>query len=127
MSATRARLGEDRRGYRVERHIGGDPGLIEERSPLDQPGARVAIGETITHINGVALERTPPGELLRNQVGKQVLLGVKSKDGKARSVIVTPVSTQRDGQLQYLAWESERRSRVESESKAASGTCICRP
>jgi tricorn protease len=108
-------------GYRVERHISGDPELIEERSPLDQPGSRVAIGETITHINGVALDRTPPGELLRNQVGKQVLLNVKAKDGKTRPVIVTPVSTQRDGQLRYLSWESERRARVETESKGRFG------
>ncbi|MBL8515313.1 MAG: PD40 domain-containing protein [Betaproteobacteria bacterium] len=108
-------------GYRVERHIDGDPELIEEKSPLDQPGARVNVGETITHINGVALDRTPPGELLRNQVGKQVMLNVKAKDGKTRLVIVTPVSTQRDGQLRYLAWESERRARVESESKGRFG------
>jgi tricorn protease len=121
VAALGADLQRTAEGLRVERLFSGDPELLDERSPLDQPGARVEVGETITHINGESLARKDAGEWLRNQAGKQVLLGVKAKDGQSRQVVITPVSTLRDTQLRYLAWETERRQRVERESKGRFG------
>jgi tricorn protease len=121
VSALAADLTKVANGYRVDLLFGGDPELLDERSPLDRPEAAVKVGETITHINGVSLSATPPGELLRNQAGKQVLLTVRGSDGRNRDIIVTPVTTQRDGQLRYLAWEWERKARVEEKSKSRIG------
>lgn len=108
-------------GWRVDRLYNGDPELPEENGPLAQPGKPVKAGEVITHINGVALSQAVPGDLLRNQVGKQVLIAVKDAAGKSRDVIVTPVSSQRDAQLRYLTWEWERKARVEEKSKGRFG------
>lgn len=108
-------------GWRVDRLYNGDPELPEENGPLAQPANPVKPGEVITHINGVALSNNIPGDLLRNQAGKQVLLAVKDASGKSRDVIVTPISTQRDVQLRYLTWEWERKARVEEKSKGRFG------
>lgn len=108
-------------GWRVDRLYNGDPELPEENGPLAQPANPVKPGEVITHINGVALGNNVPGDLLRNQAGKQVLLAVKDAAGKSRDVIVTPISTQRDVQLRYLTWEWERKARVEEKSKGRFG------
>lgn len=108
-------------GYKVERLFSGDPELIEELGPLAQPGRNVQIGETLTHINGVALASALPGDLLRNQAGKQVLLSVKDVAGKSRQLVVTPVGSQRDAQLRYLTWERERATRVDAQSKGRFG------
>jgi tricorn protease len=108
-------------GYKVLQHFRGDPELPEENGPLAQPGQRVAVGEIITAINGVPLTRSHPGELLRNQAGKQVLLTVKNAEGKSRQVIAVPISTQRDVQLRYLTWEWERKAKVEEQSKGRFG------
>jgi tricorn protease len=121
VAALAADLTKVANGYRVDRLFGGDPELLEERSPLDRPEASVKQGEVLTHINGVSLNEAPPGELLRNQAGKQVLVTVRGHDGRHRDIIVTPVNTQRDGQLRYLAWEWESKTRVEEKSKSRIG------
>ncbi len=127
VGALAADLRRVKEGYRVERVYSGDPELIEERSPLAYSEVGVAAGDVLTHINGVALDAAhPPGLLLRNQAGKQVLIGVlaankASSSAKARDVIVTPLTAQRDAQIRYLAWEGERRSRVETASRGRIG------
>jgi tricorn protease len=108
-------------GWRVDKLFSGDPELPDEIGPLAQPANAVKAGEIITHINGVSLAKSNPGDLLRNQVGKQVLLGVKDAAGKARQIIVTPISALRDVQLRYLTWEWERKARVEEKSKGRFG------
>jgi tricorn protease len=97
--------------------FGGDPELLEERSPLARPEVNVRIDDTITAVNGVpASSASTMGELLRNQANAQVLLSVTNKEGAARNVIVTPVNPQRDRELRYLTWERERKTRVDTAS-----------
>ena len=104
-------------GFRVVRLYGGDPELLEERSPLARPEVNVKVGETITAVNGLtASSAMSIGELLRNQSGKQVLLSVGDAAGRARDVIVTPVTSRADRDLRYLAWEQERKRRAEKAS-----------
>jgi tricorn protease len=99
-------------GFRVERIFGGDPELIEEKSPLAKAEVGVRVGDVITTINGVAAASAATiGELLRNQADKQVLLSVMA-NGKRRDVVVTPVTLQRDRELRYLAWERDREERT---------------
>jgi tricorn protease len=95
-------------GFRVTKIFGGDPELLEERSPLARPEVNVAVGETITMVNGVAATASSLGELLRNQNGRQVLLSIQNAAGKSRDVIVTPIDPRRDRELRYLTWERER-------------------
>ncbi len=104
-------------GFRVVKLFGGDPELIEEKSPLARAEVSVRVGETVVAVNGVAAANAATlGELLRNQTDKQVLLSVLNAEGKRREVIVTPVSTTRDRQLRYLTWERERSDRADRDS-----------
>ena len=117
-----ADLTKTRDGFRVERLFGGDPELLEERSPLALAEVNVRVGETITAVNGVAAASVATiGELLRNQADKQVLLTILAADGKRRDVIVRPLTPQRDRELRYLAWELERSQRVDRDSQGKIG------
>lgn len=101
-------------GFRITRVYSGDPELLDERSPLAKSEVNVVAGETIVAINGVSAKSAVSlGELLRNQVGKQVLVQVSNAAGKNRDVIVTPISARRDRDIRYLAWERERQARVD--------------
>ena len=113
-------------GFRVTKIFGGDPELLEERSPLARPEVNVRVGDTITAVNGVAAHTAATlGELLRNQTQKQVLMSVA--DGrtnaahKIRDVIVTPIAPRRDRELRYLTWERERNNKVEAASSKRIG------
>ena len=109
-------------GFRITALFGGDPELLEERSPLNLSEVNVAVGETLTAVNGVAATAAASlGELLRNQSGKQVLLAVTDASGKAREVVVTPVTARRDRELRYLAWERARMLRTETASDTKIG------
>lgn len=104
-------------GFRVTHLYGGDPELLEERGPLAKSEVNVVAGEIVTAVNGVPAKSVASlGELLRNQVGKQVLLAIATPAGKSREVIVTPLTTRRDRELRYLAWERERQQRVDKVS-----------
>ncbi len=104
-------------GFRVARIYGGDPELLEERSPLNRPEVNVKVGDIITAVNGLsAASVMSVGELLRNQAAKQVLLGVSDAAGMSRETIVTPITARADRDLRYLAWERERMLRAEKAS-----------
>jgi tricorn protease len=104
-------------GFRVTKIFGGDPELLEERSPLARPEVNVKVGEMITMVNGVAAASSSLGELLRNQNNRQVLLSIQNAAGKSRDVIVTPIDPRRDRELRYLTWE---RDRADSVNRASS-------
>jgi tricorn protease len=103
-------------GYRVTHVYATDEDYPENLSPLARPGVEVGEGDVIQAINGVDLLTVDdPAVLLRNQVGKQVLLKVREKDEKrTRDVIAVPVSAGRARSLRYDDWEQSRRSRVET-------------
>ena len=104
-------------GFRVTKIFGGDPELLEERSPLARPEVNVKVGAVITSVNGLnASSVATLGELLRNQTQKQVLMTVLESSGKNREVIVTPTDPRRDRELRYLTWERERSAAVEAAS-----------
>ncbi len=101
-------------GYRVAHVYRSDPDYPDALSPLARPDVDVRDGDVIEAINGVATLTVPdPSVLLRDQVGRQVLLHVKRESGAARDVIVTPISPAREANLRYSEWELTRRQRVE--------------
>jgi tricorn protease len=101
-------------GFRVVNLFGGDTELIEERSPLARAEVNINVGDTITSVNGVnAVDKISMGELLRNEVEKQVLLQVTTQGGKKRQVVVAPVTPRRERELRYLSWEKSRALEVD--------------
>ncbi len=105
-------------GYTVRHIYASDPDRPDKRPPLARPGVDVGEGDVLVAINGRdVLSVADPGELLRNQAGKQVLLRVRPK-GKTetRDVIVRPIGLRADFDFRYREWEYTRRQAVEQAS-----------
>ncbi len=107
-----------RGGYRVTHVYRTDPDHPSDTAPLARPGVKVGEGDVITAVNGAdALSAPDLGRLLRNQVGKQVLLAVSpAGGGKAREVIVEPISQRAEADLRYTEWEYTRRLETDRKS-----------
>jgi tricorn protease len=113
-------------GFRVDRVYRSEPELPSERGPLGAPDVGVKEGDIITAVNGKSLvESRDIADLLLDQADKQVLLHVKSAEGKQmskpRPVIVTPVSMARHASLRYADWEQGRAQQAEALSKGKIG------
>ena len=117
-----ARLFRDqaRGGYRIDYIYRTDPDYPAERSPLADPELGIRAGDVITAVNGTkTLSARDIGELLRNQVGKQVLLTVVQADARTRDVVVEPIGNEYN--LRYSDWEYTRRLATEEQGKGALG------
>ncbi len=102
----------DAGGYRIDYIYRSDPDFPDERPPLADPELDVHESDVITAVNGIGTLDVPDiGMLLRNQVGRQVLLTVRTAAGVSRDVIVVP-SGDAFG-LRYADWEYTRRQIVE--------------
>jgi tricorn protease len=112
-----ARLDRDEAagGYRVARILASDPDRPSLASPLARPGVDVRAGDVIVSVNGApALDAPDLAALLRQQAGRQALLGVKPQgSGEARNVVVTPLARAADAELRYHEWEYTRRLEAE--------------
>ena len=102
-------------GFRIEHIYRTDPDRPDKLSPLLRPGAGLIEGDVITAINGHSLRLcSDTGELLRDQVGKQVLVTYRHQnDSQPHDVIVTAISDVQDSDLRYSEWEYTRRLEVE--------------
>jgi tricorn protease len=108
-------------GYRVDTIYRADPNYPQELSPLERPGVEGRVGDVVTHIDGVSTLSVPDARmLLRGKAGRQVRLRLTRK-GKARDVIVEPISSRALYKLRYSDWELSRRRRVEKAGKNAIG------
>jgi tricorn protease len=102
------------KGYRIDYIYKADPDYPDTKSPLDDPYLDVRVGDVITHVNGKpSLESLDIGELIRNQIGKQVKLKVK-RASTSRDIIVEPIGSMYS--LRYKDWEYSRRLITEKES-----------
>jgi tricorn protease len=110
-------------GYRIEHIYRGDPDYPEKGSPLTKPEVEAAEGDVLEMINGTPLlSLSDPGEALRNQAHRQVLLRLKSPAATgSREVVATPITTQEEADLRYDEWEYTRRRRVEELGKGDIG------
>ncbi|RYG45036.1 protease, partial [bacterium] len=109
-------------GFRIERIYMGDPDYPDTLSPLVRPGVDLEVGDTILAVNGTDVLTSPDFySMLRNQIGKQVLLHVRERDGKERDVIVKPITSGAQGNIQYADWELSRRKIVDERSKGDIG------
>jgi len=119
-----ARMSQDSAagGWRVKHVYRTDPDYPDRLSPLARAEARVRDDDLILSINGRSLSgMAHPEMLLRNQAGKQMILGIKPPIGAERKVVVKPVTEERDAELRYEEWELTRRERVEELGKGQIG------
>ena len=101
-------------GFKIEYIYKADPDYPDTKSPLDDPYLDIRIGDVITKVNGrTTLDANDLGELLRNQIGKQVKLSVK-RGSTSKDVIVEPIGSMYS--LRYKDWEYSRRLEVEKAS-----------
>ncbi len=106
-------------GFRIDYIYKADPDYPNEKSPLDDPYLDVRVGDIITTVNGIpALSALDIGELIRNQVGKQVRLSI-SRNAISRDIIVTPIGNMFN--LRYRDWEYANRLEVETKSDSQIG------
>ncbi len=110
-------------GYRVDHIYQTDPDRPDKISPLLLPGAGLVDGDVITAINGQSvLSVVHPNELLRDQIGKQVLVTYRHNGNKeSHDAIVKPISMEQDSDLRYSEWEYTRRKKVEQASNGQIG------
>jgi tricorn protease len=112
-----ARFEKTGAGFRVAHIYRSDPDIPTEISPLARPNVNVREGDVIEAVNGESVASAPDiGALLRGQVDKQVLLGVRDAGGARRQVVVVPVSQGRELDMRYDEWEYTRRLAVEEKS-----------
>jgi tricorn protease len=110
-------------GYRVTHIYRTDPDYPDNLGPLSKPGVDIEEGDIIVGINGTpTLSVNDPAALLRNQAGKQVLLGVRDMpSGRTEEFIVIPISPREESDLRYSEWEYTRRLKVEEDGKGEIG------
>jgi tricorn protease len=102
-------------GYQIEHIYQADPNYPDTWSPLAKPEVNAQEEDIITAVDGVSLLNVSnPGELLKNKVGKQVLLNIKSSQNKKSQLIVKPISASAERNLRYDEWELQRRLQVEA-------------
>jgi len=110
-------------GIRIDHIYRTDPDYPGEMAPLADPYLAVNDGDVITAVNGIpALVARDLGELLRNQVGRQVLLRLKSGSGEEaveRDLVVVPAGD--DRKLRYADWVLSRRTAVEEAGEGKIG------
>lgn len=108
--------------YRVKGIVADAPWDAEARSPLLQPGIRVAKGDFILAVNGVPLSVTKaPWAAFAGLAGKTVELTVNSSpslDGSRKVIVETLTDETR---LRNLAWIESNRKRVDEETNGRIG------
>jgi len=109
-------------GYRIDHIYRTETELPSEAGPLAKPGMDVKEGDVITSINGLpVLEARNISDLLNNQVGQQVLLGLRRGQADLKPIIVTPVNSGQNSSLRYTDWEEKNRVQVEKASNGRMG------
>lgn len=114
----------NRKGYVVEHIYISDPDYPQQLSPLAHPDVQVAEQSVIRTVNGIDVNSVSHiNVLLREQIGRQVLLEVAgpNADDEVRRVIVRPISMSREADLRYDQWEFSRRLAVEKASQKQIG------
>lgn len=121
VGALGATFSRDKGGFKVERIYQADPDDPHLAAPLAKPGVDVKVGDIITMVDGVAASTAPDmSTLLRNRVGKQVLMHVKGA-GAERDIICVPQSQAAESDLRYHDWEYSRRKLVDEWSNGQIG------
>jgi len=107
-------------GYVISKIYRNDPDEPGRAAPIARPHVAASEGDVISAIDGVpTLAVADVNSLLRNKVGKQVLLTIiptGNAPATPRDAIVTPMSLAAESDLRYHEWEYSRRKAVEEMS-----------
>lgn len=114
---------DEQAGGDVVQHIYlHDPDLPDEAPPFARPESLIHEGEVIVSIDGQSVLSVPDTrELLRGKAGHELLLHVKSTDGKLRDVVVRAIAARDESNLRYAEWEYTRRQAVDAASHGTIG------
>jgi C-terminal processing protease CtpA/Prc len=89
-------------------------------TPADKSGSKLLNGDIISSVNGMAVRSNENFyELMSGASGEKILLQVKGTDGKAREVVIRPVSS--IANPMYNEWVEGRRKMVAEWSKGRLG------
>ena len=105
--------GLDGGGLRIARIVRGAPWDAEERSPLDEPGVKIAEGEYLLAVNGVPVDISKdPSAAFDGLAEQTVILTVNTRPTPegAREVLVETLAD--DSDLRYREWVERNRQRV---------------
>ncbi|MCI0512331.1 PDZ domain-containing protein [candidate division KSB1 bacterium] len=110
--------------YRIQRIVTPAVWDTEIRSPFDQPGVEVQVGDYILAVNGVALDpEKDPYSAFEGLDGKTVSLTV-SRTGKkedSKPQIVKCLTQSEESNLRYLEWIENNRKMVDQLSNGQLG------
>ena len=110
--------------YQIKRIVQPAVWDTEVRSPFDQPGVKVKVGETILSVNRIPLDITKdPCAAFDGLSGETVLLKISSsgKTEDARDVVIQCLTEQQERTLRYLEWIENNRKTVERLSRGKLG------
>jgi len=112
----------DDAAYSVKRIVRPAVWDTEVRSPFDQPGVDVQVGDRILAVNGIRLDLSKdPNAAFEGLSGQTVNLSVQRGDAQPKSVVVTCLTPREETQLRYLEWIETNRKRVEKLSDGKLG------
>lgn len=115
------RYDAERDRYRIARIIEGNPAESKETSPLTAPGLNVHAGDAVLTVNGQRVGRARgPRELLVNQAGNEVQLGIE--DSESEEVRIISVKALGSEQVaRYREWVEGNRQKVHELSHGCVG------
>jgi tricorn protease len=102
--------------HRIKRIVKPAAWDTEVRSPLDQPGVDVKVGDYILAVNGVQLDpKKEPYAAFEGLDGKTVALTVSSsgKMSNSKKVVIKCLSQNEENRLRYLEWIENNRKMVD--------------
>jgi tricorn protease len=112
----------DHNFYQIANIIKGAPWDAEVRSPLEQPGVNVKVGDYILAVNGNPIDVTKdPWAAFQGLAGKTVILTVNDQPTAkgARQVLIKTLKS--DSRLRHLAWIEHNREIVDKASNGQIG------
>ncbi|MBI2923146.1 MAG: PDZ domain-containing protein [Planctomycetes bacterium] len=105
--------------WRIARLVRGDSWDPDRDSPLARPGVNARPGEAVVAVNGQAVGKGTPAELLVNRAGQEVSLDLENGKGKRRTVTVRTL--REEFSLRYRAWVEANRAKVHRDSAGRVG------
>jgi tricorn protease len=106
-------LNADGQMWRIAAIPASEPSVRRARSPLGHAGA--AVGDVVESVDGRPVDPgTGPGPLLVGAANRIVEIGLRSPDGRGRTVAVKALPDEKE--LRYHAWVSDNRSQVRERS-----------
>ncbi|MDX2444081.1 MAG: PDZ domain-containing protein [Bacteroidales bacterium] len=114
----------DNEKYKIKRIVKPAPWDSEVRSPLDQAGIKVNVGDYVLAVNGIELDGgKDPYASFEGLSGKTVVLTVNqspSNEG-SKEVVIKTLNASQEGRLRHLEWIESNRKTVEKLSNGDIG------